>query len=108
MSKFFNFFDTFLRYVDIVDMLFIAVKDRYDEICFQRKTSLENRELLLSHQRTSPHKELWDQFHSVFTDNDDIEVILDAHDLSALVREIILITGDFLDIVSRKGKILAA
>lgn len=42
------------------------------------------------------------------TDDDDIEVVLDAHDLSGQVLEVVLITGDFRDIVSHKGMILAA
>ncbi len=88
--------------------LFIAVKDRYDEVCFQRKANLENRQLLVIHQRASPHKELWDKFHSAMTDADDIEVVLDAHDLSGQVLEVVLITGDFRDIVTHKGMILAA
>jgi len=89
-------------------IIFIAVKERYDEICFQRWANLENRELLMIHQRTSPYKELWDRFHSAMTDDDDIEVVLDAHDLSGQVLEVVLITGDFRDIVSHKGMILAA
>ncbi len=60
------------------------------------------------HQRTSPYKELWGQFRPVMTDDDDIEVVLDAHDLSGKVLEVVLITGDFRDIVSQKGMILAA
>lgn len=42
------------------------------------------------------------------TDDDDIEVVLDAHDLSGKVLEVVLITGDFRDIVSHKRMILAA
>jgi len=93
---------------DKILTLFIAVKERYDEVCSQRMTNLENRKLLIIHQRASPHKELWDKFHSTMTDVDDIEVVLDAHDLSGQVLEVVLITGDFRDIVSHKGMILAA
>lgn len=93
---------------DKILTLFIAVKERYERICFQRKTNLENRKLLVIHQRTSPHKELWDLFNSTMTDVDDIEVVLDAHDLSGQVLEVVLITGDFRDIVRHKGMILAA
>lgn len=83
---------------------------------FQRGTETRchlNYKCLLNeitfHQRHVPHRDLYNLCMScgfVSDDADDVEIIIDAHDLGLNIETLLLITGDYKHIVPRRNFII--
>ncbi len=61
------------------------------------------------HERNKPYKSLYDLCISdgfVTDDYDDVEIVIDAHDLGLNIQNLFFITGDYNHIVSRKQFII--
>lgn len=84
---------------------------------FQRGTEIRchlNHEFVLNkiifHQRHLPHADLYNLCAScgfVSDDPDDVEIIIDAHDLGLRIESLMLITGDYKHIVPRRAFIIS-
>lgn len=65
------------------------------------------------HTSKTPHKELSDKLQAYGFldinkgDADDFEIIIDAHDLGLMIKNLFFITGDYTHIVSKKSLILS-
>ena len=64
---------------------------------------------IIFHNRSFHHRELYNKCIScgfVPADADDVEIIIDAHDLGLKIKSLFFITGDYTHIISRKDFIL--
>ena len=61
---------------------------------------------LTIHRRTEGYKGIWQALNPVMGDPDDVEVVLDAHDLAGTILPIFMYTGDFQNIYTHRKKIL--
>lgn len=83
---------------------------------FQRGTETKchlNHKFVLNkivfHQRHLPHLDLYNLCVScgfVLDDPDDVEIIIDAHDLGLRIEALLLVTGDYKHIVPRRDFII--
>ena len=82
--------------------------DEVEQAYYQSKIRLKQLNL---HKRTEGYDELYHQLESEFSndgvklDQDDLEIILDAHDLALTVEGVILVTGDLKHIVAAESTI---
>lgn len=81
------------------------VKACYEQECARRLTCLEDREVLSLHRRRADYPEIYRGLNAI-DDPDDIEVVLDAHDLALCVPGLVLWTGDGAHIVRNREQIL--
>jgi len=77
-----------------VSKIISELKDDYENECLNRFSRLSDRNFLNLHRRRTDYSELYDGLTGFIDDPDDIEVVLDAHDLGLSVPEIVLWTGD--------------
>lgn len=80
--------------------------DEYDKRCEERLKNIRNPALLSVHRRTEGYQRIWEALNPVIEDPDDVEIILDAHDLSGTVLPLFMYTGDARNIYSHREKIL--
>jgi len=85
----------------------LAVKERYEELCRQRRYVLEDRKVLALHARAEPYREIWKRFSAAIEDYDDCEVLLDAHHVAATIDGMVLYTGDYRHIIVNRELILS-
>lgn len=83
-----------------------GVKTDFELECAKRLSRLEDQEFICLHRRRTDYPDVYDGLTGHVDDPDDIEVVLDAHDLSVLVPELILWTGDGAHIVKNRDVIL--
>ncbi|MDD4127636.1 MAG: hypothetical protein PHV39_08115 [Methanomicrobium sp.] len=83
-----------------------GVKDDFELECAERLSLLEDQEFICLHIRRTDYPDLYDGLTNHVEDPDDIEVVLDAHDLSVLVPKLIFWTGDGAHIVKNRDVIL--
>ena len=81
------------------------VKTCYEQECVRRLARLEDREVLFLHRRRTDYPEVY-LFLYAIDDPDDIEVVLDAHDLALRVPGLVLWTGDGTHIVRNRERVL--
>ncbi|MDK2974452.1 MAG: hypothetical protein PWP08_823 [Methanofollis sp.] len=81
------------------------VKTCYEQECARRLAHLEDREVLALHRRRTDYPEIYLGLN-VIDDQDDIEVVLDAHDLALSVPGLVLWTGDGAHIVRNRERVL--
>ncbi|MDO9539287.1 MAG: hypothetical protein Q7J09_04715, partial [Methanocalculus sp.] len=81
------------------------VKTFYEQECGRRLTRLENPSMLSLHQRQTAYTDLYQGLDAI-DDPDDIEVVLDAHDLALSVPGLVLWTGDSAHIMQNRGLVL--
>lgn len=81
------------------------VKTCYEEECARRLARLEDRAVLSLHRRRTDYPEIYGGLNAI-DDPDDIEVVLDAHDLALCVPGLVLWTGDLGHIVRNRGRVL--
>ncbi len=84
-----------------------AVKERYESLCRQRRSVLEDRKALALHARTEAYREIWARFSAVIADYDDCEVLLDAHHVAAAIDGMVLYPGDYRHIIANRDLILS-
>ena len=84
-----------------------AVNERYEALCQRRRSILEDRKALALHARKEAYREIWNRFSAVIDDYADCEVILDAHDVAAVIDGMVLYTGDHRHIVANRDLILS-
>ena len=82
------------------------VHERYSQECARRLVLLKDPDVLSVHTRRTPYNELYRCLEEHINDPDDIEVILDAHDVAHAIDGIILWTGDYGHIVAHRQKIV--
>ncbi|MBT8508705.1 hypothetical protein AZH53_09840 [Methanomicrobiaceae archaeon CYW5] len=82
------------------------VHERYQQECAGRLMRLENPDVLSVHTRNTPYNDLYRCLEEYINDPDDIEVILDAHDVAQAIAGLILWTGDLGHIVAHRQKIV--
>lgn len=80
--------------------------DEYDRRCEERLQIIQNPVHLSVHRRTRDYPGIWQILNPVLGDPDDMEVILDAHDLAETVLPLYLYTGDARHISSHRKKIV--
>lgn len=83
-----------------------TMKEAYEKACFSHHATLHDQAVITVHTRRVPYKMQWDLLHACMDDPDDIEVILDAHDLAILEGDITFFSGDMDHIVSNRDSIL--
>jgi hypothetical protein len=76
------------------------VQRRYDKEYIDRFNKL--KEIVTIHNREKPYLEIRKLLEEFIEDWDDIQIILDAHYVGNLSKNIILITGDYNHIVPNK------
>ena len=64
------------------------------------------KKLVMRHTRRQPYKDIYQILQKIIPDKDDIEVVLDAHDVGNHFPGIFLITGDGRHIYRNKASIL--
>lgn len=91
--------------VSISDILnkFTNLQWAVESLCRRNYNHLS--QVIHYHKRNKPHKELYslcvsDDF--VTDDADDVEIVIDAHDLGLDIENLSIVTGDYKHIVSRK------
>ncbi|MBP2145454.1 hypothetical protein J2129_000908 [Methanofollis sp. W23] len=84
---------------------FEGVKACYELECTRRLARLEDRSVLSLHRRRTPYADLYQDLTSI-DDPDDIEVVLDAHDLACSMPGLVLWTGDGAHIVRNRERVL--
>lgn len=82
------------------------VQRAYENRCRVRMQRIWDRSLLRVHHRRDPCAALYCLLEPVVKDRDDIEVLLDAHDLASCVTPLFFYTGDYQDIVANREFIL--
>ena len=80
------------------------VKTCYEGECTRRLARLEDRAVLSLHRRRTDYPEIYRGLNAI-DDPDDIEVVLDAHDLALCVPGLVLWTGDLGHIVRNRGRV---
>lgn len=80
--------------------------NEYDRRCEERLKIIRNPAHLTIHRRTEGYQGIWHALNPILDDLDDVEIILDAHDLAGTVLPIFMYTGDFHNIYLHRGKIL--
>lgn len=78
----------------VVSKVISELKDDYENECLNRFSRLSDRNFIKLHRRRTDYPELYDGLTGFIDDPDDIEVLLDAHDLALSVPEIVFWTGD--------------
>ncbi|KUK71243.1 MAG: Uncharacterized protein XD88_0134 [Methanocalculus sp. 52_23] len=81
------------------------VKTCYEQECSQRLARLENPSVLSLHHRQTAYTELYHGLDAI-DDPDDIEVVLDAHDLALSVSGLVFWTGDGAHIMQNRDMVL--
>ncbi|WP_286879113.1 hypothetical protein [Methanoculleus sp. UBA413] len=82
-----------------------VVKTRYEQECSRRLARLEDREVLGLHRRRTDYPDIYQGLNTI-EDPDDIEVVLDAHDLALLLPGLVLWTGDGAHIMRNREQVL--
>jgi len=80
----------------------VATQSAFFYDCLRRRDILEDRERLAVHSRKNPYTEIYSHLTGHIDDPDDIEVVLDAHDVGISIDGLILLTGDFAHIASNR------
>lgn len=83
------------------------IRDEYSRACLRREARLRDSTCIIVHARKDPYSTLAAVLSPVVNDPDDVEVILDAHDLALTVTPIVFYSGDRRNIVSNRAAILA-
>jgi hypothetical protein len=86
--------DSAIRQKDLRDILRAAVND-YNRKYEERMDHIQDPARLTIHRRTEGYKGIWQALNPVMGDPDDVEVVLDAHDLAGTILPIFMYTGDF-------------
>ena len=73
--------------------------------CGQRLARLEDPAVLSLHQRQTAYTDLYQGLDAI-DDPDEIEVVLDAHDLALSVPGLVFWTGDSAHIMQNRGLVL--
>ena len=81
-------------------------KIEYEDICFKRCQEMNDRSRLTVHRRVVGHRDIWDKLCKYISDKDDVEVLIDAHDVALAPTDILFFTGDGGDIKRNKPEIL--
>ena len=82
------------------------LKGCYEQECMQRLIHLEDKKVLVCHQRRAGYNEIYHFLSVSIDDKDDIEVVLDAHDLALEVPDLVFWTGDHNHIVRNREQVL--
>ena len=83
----------------------LVVKTCYEQECGRRLARLEDRDVLGLHRRRTDYARIY-QGLTAIDDPDDIEVILDAHDLALQLSGLVLWTGDGAHIMRNRKEVL--
>lgn len=103
----FDFFESYETHpASMVIEQLQTMKETYERTCLLHHTTLHDQTVITVHKRRKPYQIQWDLLHTCMEDPDDIEVILDAHDLAILEGNITLFSGDMGHIVSNRDSIL--
>lgn len=96
-----SIFDEYKGYSSVLLIKLIRdVQRRYDKDYIDRFNKL--KETVTIHKRDKPYLEIRNLLEEFIDDWDDIQIILDAHYVGSLSKNIILITGDYNHIVPNK------
>ncbi|WP_440950883.1 hypothetical protein [Methanosphaerula subterraneus] len=102
-----DFFESYESYpASMVIGQLQTMKETYEKECISHQTTLHDQAVITVHTRRVPYQVQWDLLKKCMDDLDDIEVILDAHDLAILEGDITFFSGDMDHIVSNRDSIL--
>lgn len=80
----------------------VLTRQAFTRDCLRRRDILGDRERLAVHSRKDPYTEIYSHLTGHIDDPDDIEVVLDAHDVAISIDGLILWTGDCAHIASNR------
>jgi hypothetical protein len=80
---------------------------QYEIDCNNRSEIIQNGSLIQLHTRDQPYTNIWTLLRPHVNDDDDLEVILDAHHVGHQIRNLALVTGDWHNIASQKTIIIS-
>ena len=80
---------------------------QYEIDCNHRSKIIQNDSLIRVHTRDLSYTEIWTLLRPYVNDDDDLEVILDAHHVGHQIHNLALVTGDWHNIASQKTIIIS-
>jgi len=80
---------------------------QYETDCNYRSKKIQNDSVITVHTRDQPYTGIWTLFRPYVNDDDDLEVILDAHHVGHQISNLALVTGDWNHIASQKTIIIS-
>lgn len=102
--------DIVLKYPDNASLIIQKLRNsqiQYEIDCSHRSKIIQNESLIQLHTRDQPYREIWILFRPIINDDDDLEVILDAHHVGFQINSLALVTGDWNNIASQKASIIS-
>jgi hypothetical protein len=81
----------------LIELLRNGQRD-FESDCVDREDKI--LDLIAFHTRTIPYTEIYNSLNEHIEDRDDIEVILDAHDVGLEISALVLVSGNYRDITA--------
>lgn len=81
----------------LIELLRNGQRD-FESDCVDREDRI--LDLIVFHTRTIPYTEIYNALNEHIEDKDDIEVILDAHDVGLEISALVLVSGNYRDITA--------